>query len=104
VKKEFVDIFNDHFNNTNLPNQLKQGARLIGRWMKENDEDTVEIFAIWEYESYEKYREIEMKVRSDQSHVERVKGWYEKHSGREHVYREYIMEVRNEMITSTVTD
>ncbi|TKI20624.1 cytoplasmic protein, partial [Bacillus cereus] len=32
VKNEFIEVFNDHFNNTNLPNQLKHGSRLIGRW------------------------------------------------------------------------
>lgn len=37
VKKESAPVFNDHFNNTDLPNQLKHGARLIGRWMKENN-------------------------------------------------------------------
>jgi len=68
-----LEVFNDHFNNTNLPNQLKHGVRLAGRWMKEKDEETTEIFAIWEYDSYEKYREIETKVRSDQAHVKRVK-------------------------------
>ena len=26
VKNEFVEIFNEHFNNTNLPNQLKYGS------------------------------------------------------------------------------
>ncbi|MGM2842348.1 NIPSNAP family protein, partial [Bacillus cereus group sp. Bce002] len=29
VKNEFIEVFNDHFNNTNLPNQLKHGSRLI---------------------------------------------------------------------------
>lgn len=41
-----MEIFNAHFNDTNLPNQIKHGARLIGRWMKANSDDTVEIFAI----------------------------------------------------------
>ncbi len=46
VKSGFVEIFNVHFNNTNLPNQIKHGARLVGRWMKANDDNTTEIFAI----------------------------------------------------------
>ncbi|MBO1511232.1 NIPSNAP family protein [Metabacillus bambusae] len=102
VKSEFAEIFNTHFNNTNLPNQLKYGSRLIGRWMKDNNDNTVEIFAIWEYDSYEDYVEIESKVRSDEAHVKRIKDWYEKNGGKEHVYKEYILEVRNEVLQSTV--
>ena len=76
VNSGFVEAFNDHFNNTNLPNQLKHGSRLIGRWMKAIDDDTVEIFAIWEYDSYDDYVTIESKVRSDAAHVKRVEDWY----------------------------
>jgi hypothetical protein len=46
VKNEFIEVFNDHFNNTNLPNQLKHGSRLIGRWMKDNKNGTYEVFSI----------------------------------------------------------
>nr|WP_289039218.1 NIPSNAP family protein [uncultured Allobacillus sp.] len=104
VKKEFVEEFNEHFNKNNLPNQLKHGSRLIGRWMKENqdDTDTVEIFAIWEYDSYESYLKIESNVRNDKKHVERVKDWYEKNGGKAHVFNEYIVEVKNEALESTV--
>lgn len=56
VKNEFVEIFNTHFNETNLPNQMRHGARLLGRWMTPNSETTIEVFAIWEYDSYEKYK------------------------------------------------
>ncbi|MBN6205231.1 NIPSNAP family protein, partial [Ralstonia pickettii] len=52
VKNDFVEIFNTHFNETNLPNQMRHGARLLGRWMAPNSETTTEIFAIWEYDSY----------------------------------------------------
>ncbi|WP_374055727.1 NIPSNAP family protein [Rossellomorea sp. FM04394] len=102
VKKEFVDIFNDLFNNINLPNQLKHGSRLIGRWMKDNEDGTVEIFAIWEYASYEDYVEIENTIRSDEAHVNRIKNWYEKNGGRDYVYKEFILEMRNEAMESTV--
>lgn len=102
VKSDFVDVFNEHFNKINLPNQLKHGARLVGRWMKPNDDDTTEIFAIWEYNSYEDYERIEASVRSDEPHKHRIREWYEKFGGREHVYTEYILEVRNEGIQSTV--
>ncbi|MGP4081521.1 NIPSNAP family protein [Pseudalkalibacillus sp. R45] len=102
VKNEFVEVFNEHFNNTNLHNQQKHGARLIGRWMKENDDHTTEIFAIWEYDSYEDFKEIESNVRNDKAHVKRVQDWYQRHGGKETVFKEYILEVRNEEIKSTV--
>ena len=72
MKSDFVENFNTHFNQTNLPNQIKHGSRLIGRWMKSTTVDTVEIFAIWEYDSYEYYLEIESKVRSDEAHLKRI--------------------------------
>ncbi len=56
-----VNEFNQHFNDTLLPVQLKHGARLIGRWKTSSDEEAVEIFAIWEYDSYEEYEIIEGK-------------------------------------------
>ena len=42
VKSDFVETFNDHFNKTNLPNQLKHGASLVGRWMRDKQDSTVE--------------------------------------------------------------
>lgn len=102
VTSDFADIFNEHFNKTNLPNQLKYGARLVGRWMKANDNETTEIFAIWEYDSYEDYERIEADVRGDELHKQRIRDWYEKLGGRERVYDQYILEVRNEFIESTV--
>ncbi|MFB7142254.1 NIPSNAP family protein [Gottfriedia sp. NPDC056225] len=102
VKNEFVEAFNEHFNETNLPNQLKHGARLTGRWMTSHDATTTEIFAIWEYDSYEKYQEIEANVRGDQEHVQRVQNWYEKYGGRTKVFEVYCLEVRNEELISTL--
>ncbi|QCR32274.1 hypothetical protein C1N55_08845 [Lysinibacillus sp. SGAir0095] len=55
IKSDFVETFNDHFNKTNLPNQLKHGASLVGKWMRDKQDSTVEIFAIREYGSYEDY-------------------------------------------------
>ncbi|WP_316569402.1 NIPSNAP family protein [Neobacillus sp. YIM B06451] len=102
VKNEFVEVFNKHFNETNLPNQLKHGARLVGRWMVPNDENTTEIFAIWEYDNYEKYQEIEANVRSDREHVKRVNRWYEANGGRDFVIGKYILNVRNEELKTTL--
>lgn len=55
VKSDFIEVFNDHFTQTNLPNQLKHGSRFIGRWMKDNGDGTFKVFAIWEYDRYEDY-------------------------------------------------
>lgn len=102
VYPEIVDSFNEHFNQTLLPAQLKYGSRLVGRWMRTNEDDTVEIFAIWEYDSYEAYEAIEQKVRSDEAHLKRVQQWYAKHGGRDSVLKNYIIEMKNERIESTV--
>ncbi|WP_430786634.1 NIPSNAP family protein [Virgibacillus flavescens] len=102
IKNEFVDTFNAHFNNTNLPNQLKHGSKLVGRWMKENDSDTMEIFAIWEYDSYEEYKKIESEIRSDEAHLKRIKDWYEENGGKAYIRKHYILEMKNEAIESTV--
>ncbi len=104
VKNEFVDVFNAHFNENNLPNQLKHGAQLIGRWMIPKGEKTTEIFAIWKYDSYEDYVEIENSVRSDEAHVQRVQDWYDKHGGRDYVINNYLLEVRNEEIKTTLME
>ena len=103
VRNDFVDIFNAHFYETNLPHQIKHGARLVGRWMVPRDQSTTEIFAIWEYDSYERYKEIETIVREDSEHRERINRWYKENGGREYVYKNYILEVRNEQIFSTLT-
>ncbi|SHN29920.1 NIPSNAP family protein [Gracilibacillus kekensis] len=102
VKSEFAEELNTHFINTNMPNQLKHGSHLIGRWMKANKDNTTEIFAIWEYDSYEDYLNIEAKIRMDEAHVARIKEWYEQYGGRDHVLKEYILDVKNEAIESTV--
>ena len=102
VKNEFVEILNAHFTETNLPNQIKHGARLVGRWMSPKTETTTEVFAIWEYDSLEKYEEIEAKVRSDMDHLERIRSWYNKYGGRDYVFKEYLVEMKNEELISTV--
>ena len=102
VTNDFVEEFNRHFNETNLPNQLSHGSRLVGRWMRANDEHTTEIFAIWEYDSYEAYVEIEDKIVADTAHVNKIKAWYEANGGREYVLSNYILQVKNEKLVDTV--
>ena len=102
VKKEFVESFNELFNNINLPSQLAHGSRLVGRWMCEEIENTVEIFAIWEYDSYQAYVDIESNVRNDKQHVKKVNDWYEQHGGKEFVQKKFFVKVKNEEIISTI--
>lgn len=102
VRSEFLETFNSLFESINLPNQLKHGARLVGRWMMDNQDGTSEVFAIWEYDSYDDYVAIEKNVKSDEPHLQRIRDWYEQHGGRETVLSQYILEVRNEEIKSTV--
>lgn len=101
VSNDFVEVFNKHFIENNLPNQMKHGAKLVGRWMAPHSEATTEIFAIWEYESKEQYEEIERNVRSPEQ-VKKVNDWYNSQGGRERVYRECIFLVKNEEIISTI--
>jgi hypothetical protein len=94
--------FNEHFNKTLLPTQLHYGARLVGRWMSKENNGSIEIFAIWEYNSYEDYEEIENKVRSDEEHVKRVQNWYKKMGGKENLKKEFF-KVDQDFLESTVT-
>ena len=102
VTEEFVEDFNRLFNEINLPNQLKHGTGFVGRWMMPLGDGRVEVFAIWEYKSRSEYESIEARIRSDEQHVARIQAWYESHGGRESVFRNDILEVRNEEIFSTV--
>lgn len=103
VIEDFINAFNEHFNQTNLPNQLKHGSRLVGRWMRQQNDKTYEVFAIWEYDSYEEYLRIETEIKNDVEHLQRIENWYEKNGGRDQVYK-YILEVRNEEILSTIEE
>ncbi|MCL2322940.1 MAG: hypothetical protein FWC47_12665 [Oscillospiraceae bacterium] len=102
VKSDFLDRFNQLFIEINLPNQMKYGSKLVGRFMKDNNNGTWEVFAIWEYLSEEDYQKIESLIRSDKSHIEQIKKWYDENGGKEYIFREKILEVRNEKIISTI--
>lgn len=102
VKNKFVEPFNMLFTEINMPNQLKHGARLIGRWMLPHNETTTEIFAIWEYDTYEDYVAIENDVRNDRAHLKRIQNWYEEQGGKEFVQKQYFVEAKNEKLSSTI--
>lgn len=56
---EFTTFFDEYL----LPNQLKNGAKLIGCWVTETKD---EIISIWEYPSYAEYLKIEERIRNDE--------------------------------------
>jgi 8-oxo-dGTP diphosphatase len=65
VLPEKVSEFNQFFDEYLLPNQLKNGAKLIGRWVTETKDEIIEL---WGYPSYEEYLKIEERVRKDEMH------------------------------------
>ncbi|WP_375103245.1 NIPSNAP family protein [Paenibacillus sp. RS8] len=93
--------FNEHFNQTLLPAQLKYGSRLVGRWSTEEIDGVLEVFAIWEYDSYEDYEKIESQVKSDEEHVKRVQAWFDK-IGREKIKIFMKDNIKEEFIETTV--
>jgi 8-oxo-dGTP diphosphatase len=65
VLPEKVSEFTTFFDEYLLPNQLKNGAKLIGRWITETKDEIIEL---WEYPSYEEYLKIEERVRNDETY------------------------------------
>ncbi|MBE4909865.1 NUDIX domain-containing protein [Bacillus luteolus] len=65
IKPEKLNDFNQFFHSYLYPNQIKHGAKLIGRWV---NEDKDEILAIWEYKSIEHYEGIENLIRNSELH------------------------------------
>ncbi len=66
IRPEKLDEFNEFFHTYLYPNQLKHGAKLIGRWVNESHD---EITATWQYDSLEQYEEIESKIRKSDLHM-----------------------------------
>lgn len=63
VLQEKMNWFNEYFHEFVLPNQVKNGAKLIGRWVTEEND---EIVVMWEYPSFEEYLKIEERVLKDE--------------------------------------
>ncbi|MNI96478.1 hypothetical protein D3C73_1549340 [compost metagenome] len=61
----------------------------------------VELFAIWEYDSYEDYENIESQVKSDEEHVNRAQAWFDI-IGREKIKTFIKDKIREEFIEATV--
>lgn len=66
IKPERIADFNEFFHEYLYPNQLKHGAKLIGRWVNESQD---EITAIWQYDSFDHYEEIESEIRESILHT-----------------------------------
>lgn len=65
VRPEALASFNAFFAEFLLPNQLKHGATLVGRWVNEAKD---EVMALWAYESRDSYERIQAAVRQDPLH------------------------------------
>ena len=67
IKPTKLKEFNDFFHEYLLPNQIRFGAILIGRWVN-NDKST--IVALWKYESMDQYHRIEERIRKTTLHTQ----------------------------------
>lgn len=67
VLPEQVDAFNAFFEEHLLPNQLKHGARLVGRFVTQSRD---EVMALWEYDSCEAYQRVEAQVSGNELHLQ----------------------------------
>lgn len=67
IVPENLDAFTDFFLTHLLPLQLKYGARLVGRWVTEDND---RILVVWEYDSRHDYVRIDGVVRADSQSVE----------------------------------
>jgi hypothetical protein len=69
--------------------------------MSEEKNGIVEIFALWEYDSYEDYEKIENKVKSDEEHVNRVQTWFKKMGGRDQL-KEVFFKMEEDFLKTNV--
>jgi 8-oxo-dGTP diphosphatase len=65
INPKRLNDFNSFFHTYLYPNQLKHGAKLVGRWVTETKD---EIVAIWEYKSMAHYESIENQIRKTDLH------------------------------------
>lgn len=92
IKPEKLDDFNTFFHTYLYPNQMKYGAKLVGRWVNEMKD---EIVAIWEYKSIEEYEQIESKIRKSELH--------EKANEKRKELGELFIECKQDFLTSTAS-
>ncbi|WP_404330331.1 NUDIX domain-containing protein [Mesobacillus maritimus] len=62
VLPERVEEFQQLFEQYLLPVQVKNGAKLVGKWLTESNE----VMVIWEYPNQEEYQKIQQRVNKDE--------------------------------------
>ncbi|WP_187445073.1 NIPSNAP family protein [Rossellomorea vietnamensis] len=70
ISEKNLELFNEFFIQYLFPNQIKNGSSLIGRWVNSSKN---KVTAIWAYENYNHYEEIERKIRQTKMHKEAKK-------------------------------
>ncbi|MFX3673577.1 MAG: NIPSNAP family protein [Paenisporosarcina sp.] len=65
IKPEMYDTFNHFFHTYLLPNQLTNGAQLVGRWVNESK---TEIMAMWSYQNQADYERVIAAIRASELH------------------------------------
>jgi len=70
IRPERLAEFTEFFHTYLYPNQVSHGARLVGRWVTEAQD---EVIAIWEYRDREHYEQVERDYRSSALRREAMK-------------------------------
>ncbi|WP_268627124.1 hypothetical protein [Paenibacillus alvei] len=69
--------------------------------MINKDEEHTEVFALWEYDSFQAYEEIERNIKQDKEHVKRAQQRFDE-IGRDRLKRVLKEDIRQEFVNSTV--
>lgn len=67
IQSKDVGTFNQFFDEYLLPVQVKNGAKLVGRWINESED---EFLTIWEYPNYEEFVKIEERIKRDKMYLQ----------------------------------
>lgn len=70
IRPERLEEFTEFFHTYLYPIQVSHGARLVGRWVTE---DQSEVMALWEYRDREHYEQVEHDYRSSSLRREAMK-------------------------------
>ncbi|MFT9597811.1 NIPSNAP family protein, partial [Mesobacillus sp.] len=70
IKPEKLIEINNFFHTNVYPVYIKNGAKLIGRWVNETKD---EILVIWEYRSTEHYERIESLINNSEQYQSAMK-------------------------------
>ncbi|WP_233434970.1 NUDIX domain-containing protein [Mesobacillus jeotgali] len=76
IKPDNLNDINNFFHNNVYPVHIKNGAKLIGRWVNETKD---EILVIWEYTSMEQYERIDDLLKNSNPYniaMKNLKGFY----------------------------